>query len=336
METTIWTGKFSGTGRDEVLFYYNGDGNWWLGSLTGVMLTWKLVNNSKGFGNLLDGHHATWIGDFTASGHDQVLFYYSGDGNWWLGTFTAGNLGWTLSNNSAGFGNLLDGNHWLRTGKFSGTKSTEMLFYYSGDGNWWLGSLAGTALSWKLVDNSAGFGNLLDGKHPMWAAPFSGGGRTEVLFYFSGDGNWWLGVYEPVNGQPATLSWVHNDNTSGFGGAPNFGNLADGRHMFLTGDFTASGRTQVLFYFNGDGNWWLRGFPKTAYHIVQLDMNAGAVVSDARVFDRGASGRPSFEPGFQDQRGGLNLVGRWVYAWRSLGTRRRRSSLRRNPVRRNG
>jgi len=27
-----------------------------------------------------------WIADFTGSGHAQVMFYYSGGGNWWLGT----------------------------------------------------------------------------------------------------------------------------------------------------------------------------------------------------------------------------------------------------------
>jgi hypothetical protein len=38
-----------------------------------------------GFGNLLDGNHPIWIADFTGDGHAEVLFYYSGNGNWVLG-----------------------------------------------------------------------------------------------------------------------------------------------------------------------------------------------------------------------------------------------------------
>jgi hypothetical protein len=66
------------------------------------------------------------------------------------------------------------------------------MFYYKGDGNWWLGSMANGKLNWSLVSQSAGFGNLIDGKHPVWIADFTGAGQAEVLFY-RGDGNWWIG-----------------------------------------------------------------------------------------------------------------------------------------------
>jgi hypothetical protein len=67
------------------------------------------------------------------------------------------------------------------------------MFYYKGDGNWWLGSMANGKLNWSLVNQSAGFGNLIDGNHPIWIADFSGVGHADVLFYYNGDGNWWLG-----------------------------------------------------------------------------------------------------------------------------------------------
>ncbi|SEG73002.1 Matrixin [Nonomuraea solani] len=38
-----------------------------------------------------------------------------------------------------------------------------------------------------------GLGNLRDGR-PLWTGDFSGQGKTEVLFYYPGDGNWWLGT----------------------------------------------------------------------------------------------------------------------------------------------
>ncbi|HEX7841812.1 MAG TPA: hypothetical protein VF469_30285 [Kofleriaceae bacterium] len=59
-------------------------------------LSWSLVSQSAGFGNLLDGKHPIWIGDFTGAGHAQVMFYYSGDGNWWLGTMSQGTLHWSM------------------------------------------------------------------------------------------------------------------------------------------------------------------------------------------------------------------------------------------------
>lgn len=37
----------------------------------------------------------------TGSGRAQVLFYYAGDGNWWLGDLVGGQLGWSLVSNTA-------------------------------------------------------------------------------------------------------------------------------------------------------------------------------------------------------------------------------------------
>jgi hypothetical protein len=44
-----------------------------------------------------------WIGDFTGGGTADVLFYYPGDDNWWLGSVQNGQLNWTLVGNTAGF-----------------------------------------------------------------------------------------------------------------------------------------------------------------------------------------------------------------------------------------
>jgi hypothetical protein len=315
----VFIGNFApslGTGA-QVLFYYNGDGNWWLGSFSGTNLSWTKAGNTAGFGNLLDGNHAFWVDEFTISGQTDVLFYYNGDGNWWLGSFSGTNLSWTKAGNSIGFGDLIDGRHRLWSGKFRGLPTAEMLFYYNGDGNWWLGAFTGNQLGFSLVGNSAGFGNLLDGQHLLWSDSFGGGSQTQILFYFVGDGNWWLGTLESVNGHPLELNWIQTDNTGGtggkLGGAPNFGNLNDGKHLFLAADFTNSGRIEILFNFT-DGNWWLRGFAKAAYHIVELNLDTGAIVNDIRLFDAGASGRPRFDAGLQDQRGALNLAGNRVLA----------------------
>jgi len=61
-----------------------------------------IVNGLQGFGNLLDGQHPIWLGDFTGAGHTQLMFYYAGDGNWWLGDMAGGQIQWTLRGNTYG------------------------------------------------------------------------------------------------------------------------------------------------------------------------------------------------------------------------------------------
>jgi hypothetical protein len=69
-----------------------------------------------------------------------VLFYYANDGNWWLGDFAGG--GWQKVGNTAGFGNLNDGQHLFWTGDLTGPGDVQVLFYDAIDSNWWLGAIA--------------------------------------------------------------------------------------------------------------------------------------------------------------------------------------------------
>ena len=175
--------------------------------MSGGQLQWSLVSQTAGFGNLIDGHHPVWIADFTGAGHAQVMFYYNGDGHWWLGSMSGGQLQWSLVSQSAGFGNLLDGHHPIWIGDFNGAQHAQVLFYYNGDGNWWLGNMSGGQLQWSLVSQTAGFGNLLDGHHPMWIGDFTGVHHSQVLFYYNGDGNWWLAT------AGAQFTWTLVGNT---------------------------------------------------------------------------------------------------------------------------
>ena len=47
--------------------------------------------------------------------------------------------------------------------------------------------------SWSHVGNTAGFGHAINDGRPFWIGDFTGNGSTDVLFYFPGDDNWWLG-----------------------------------------------------------------------------------------------------------------------------------------------
>ncbi len=245
----IWIGDFTGTGKREVLFYFPGDRNWWLGRFDAAgKLSWSLAGNTAGFGQVGDGR-PIWVADFAGTGKTDVLFYFPGDRNWWLGRFdAAGKLTWELAGNTAGFGQVWDGRpFWVAD--FAGTGKKDVLFYYPGDRNWWLGQFdAAGKLTWSLAGNTAGFGQVGDGR-PIWVGDFTGTAKREVLFYFPGDRNWWLGRFDPAG----KLNWSLAGNTAGFG------QVWDGR-PFWTGDFTGDAKTDILFYFPGDGNWWLGRF----------------------------------------------------------------------------
>jgi hypothetical protein len=162
-----------------------------------------------GFGNLIDGQHPTWIGDFSVDGKADVLFYYSGDDNWWLGSYGVNNqLNWNLIGNTVGFGHGINDGRPFWIGDFNGDGKADVLFYYPGDDNWWLGSYgANNQLNWNLIGNTVGFGNLIG--DPTWIGDFNGDGKADVLFYYPGDGNWWLGVLGSNN----QLNWRLVTNT---------------------------------------------------------------------------------------------------------------------------
>jgi hypothetical protein len=186
----FWTGDFSGTGHTQIMFYYPGDHNWWLGTVSGTSLNWTLAGNTAGFGQVADGR-PFWTGDFSGTGHTQIMFYYPGDHNWWLGTVSGTSLNWTLAGNTAGFGNTASDPTWI--GDFTGSGKSEVMFYSSGDSHWWLGTDNGTTLQWPFAGNTRVFGaNIVDGR-PWWVGRFSRSDRDQMLFYYPGDGNWWLG-----------------------------------------------------------------------------------------------------------------------------------------------
>ena len=177
-----------------MLFYYPGDDNWWLGEVAGGQLSWRLVGNTRGFGHGINDGRPFWVGDFNGDGKAEVLFYYPGDDNWWLGTLSAGQLRWSLVGNTRGFGHAINDGRPFWTGDFTGNGSTDVLFYYPGDDSWWLGEVSQGQLRWRLVGNTRGFGHGINDGRPFWIGDFTGDGKADVLFHHRGDLNWWRGA----------------------------------------------------------------------------------------------------------------------------------------------
>ena len=167
----VFTDYFDGRNRPAgILTYYSGSEDWVLRSYDGTRMAPVTVGNTSGFGNLDDGR-PMWSGDFDGDGRSDVLFYFPGDGNWWLGSYNSGRLTWRLASNTSGatsgdnnFGNLTRSGVRIWTGDFSRTGQSDVLFYNAGDSNWWLGTWNGGRIVWSLAGNTVGFGNLGKGQ----------------------------------------------------------------------------------------------------------------------------------------------------------------------------
>jgi hypothetical protein len=95
------------------------------------------------------------------------------------------------------------------------------------------------------------FGHAIstDGR-PFWIGDFNGDGKSDVLFYYPGDDNWWLGTFDTDN---KIHQWILADNTAGQSNSvskANFGHAitSDGRPFWI-GNFSAVDRAQILFYY---------------------------------------------------------------------------------------
>ncbi|HKQ80210.1 MAG TPA: M4 family metallopeptidase [Blastocatellia bacterium] len=197
----FWIGNFSRADRDEVLFYFPGDDNWWLGTFDGSQFVWSFAGNTIGFGHAINDGRPFWTGDFNGDSRKDILFYFHGDDNWWLGTFKGSQLTWSHVGNTVGFGHAINDGRPFWIGNFSRADRDEVLFYFPGDDNWWLGTYNGSQLVWGDAGNTVGFGhNIYDGR-PFWINDFNGDSRKDVMFYFPGDGAWWLGLHPGPGGK---------------------------------------------------------------------------------------------------------------------------------------
>jgi hypothetical protein len=267
----VWDGDFDGDDRADILFFYPGDKNWWLGSYNDTELQWRLVGNTSNFGNAPVGC-LVWDDDFDGDGQTDILFFYPGDKNWWLGSYERSQLQWSFAGNTSGFGSAPEDRP-VWNGDFDGDGQADILFHNPPDGNWWLGSHDGNELKWSSAGNTSAFGNGGDGR-PFWVDDFNGDGQTDVLFHYPADSNWWLGSYDDTQ-----LVWSLAGNTSGFG-------KIWGSCLFSVGDFNGDGPADILFLNPPDGNWWLGSHDGN-----QLQWSFAGNTS---AFGNGGDGRPFF------------------------------------------
>ena len=239
----FWVGDFNGTGGTDILLDYPGRPKLVAGLHSERAAYLEPGRQPAGFGQVADGP-PFWVGDFTGTGGTEVLFNYPGDGNWWLGSLP----GTSQLYQGRQHGRFRPGRRWrapLLGRRLQRHRRDGILFYYLGDHNWWLGPSRANGSAYR-VGNTAGFGHLADGR-PLWVGDFALG-QQEVLLNYLGDGNWWLGSLR----EPAQLTGGRQP--------AGFGHLADGR-PFLGRRLHGLRKTELLFNYPGDGNWWLGAFP---------------------------------------------------------------------------
>jgi hypothetical protein len=274
-----FAGDFTGDGKSDLLFYYAGDGNWWLGRSTGTGFDFRQAANTSGFGDLLGPSHRMLRGDFDGNGKADVAFYYAGNGDLWLGLSSGSALSFRRAANLAGFGDLLGDQHELYAADFTGDGKTDLAFYYAGNGDVWLGRSDGATLAFARAANVSGFGDLLADDRARHVADFDGDGKSDLLFYYAGDGNIWLGRFA---GDALSFSRL--------GSAANFGSLLDPARVLFSGDFDGNGKTDLGFYYAGNGDTWLglssgsgldwRRASTTTHHGNLLDVGRVITVGD--------------------------------------------------------
>jgi hypothetical protein len=239
-------GDFDGDGQSDQLVYHAGTGNLTLGRHDGKTFQWSGFGNARGFGNLLDGRHALFARDFTGDGKTDLMFYYAGDGNIWLGRSVGSAFAWGLASNVSGFGNLLGRSHALYTGDYDGDGKSDLAFYYRGNGDIWFGLSSGGTLSFTRAANAHGLGDLLDDSREVLHGDFDGNGKSDLAFYHAGSGEVWFGLSDG-----RALSFTRAASIAGFGDL-----LSHDRRLFVA-DFDGNGKTDLAFYYAGDGNLWL-------------------------------------------------------------------------------
>ena len=114
-------------------------------------MNWSLAGNTTGFGQ---GHlrsQLVYVGNFSRADRSEILFYEPSDNNWWLGTHDGNQLNWTFAGNTTGFGRGHLTGQLVYVGNFSRADRAEVLFYYPGDDNWWLGTHDGNQLNWTFA-----------------------------------------------------------------------------------------------------------------------------------------------------------------------------------------
>ncbi len=237
------TGDFDGDGYSEILFYDKTGGNWWLYGYDGRRFTGRSVSRTPAL-NLPSDQALLRVGRFSSASREEVMWYDASQKRWWLGTWRAGVVHWSIA-----FGNAIHQESSSQTpqlwqGDFDGDGYDELLCY-SRDKKWWMGGYSGRDFGWHLVSDTTSL-DLPGYLNVFHTGRFTSGRRDQVLWYRTQDHTWWTGTYSGLQ-----LRWTFS------GHAGDFEMFSDGKTW--KGRFVHPGHDVLMCCPPGTGDWWLSG-----------------------------------------------------------------------------
>jgi hypothetical protein len=232
-------GDFNGDDALDVMGYNSADGTLWVGANTGTAFNfskWATIGPASGWSFV--------AGDFTGDGLVDVMGYYSGNGTLWVGQNTGSGFSfslWATVGPAAGWA--------FAAGDFNRDGRIDVMGYFGGNGTVWVGANTGSSFAfglWASIFPDNGW-NFLPGS-------FSGDGNADLIGYHSQDGTFQLVRNAATNFYVNPTPWATK--------APAMGG------QFVAGNFTNSGRLDVLGYSPNDGSFWVgrnTGLPPEGY-----------------------------------------------------------------------
>lgn len=248
-------------GKSKLAVYDDALGNWYLGTVEGNALEWKLPWGSRDMTPV--------GGDYDKDGVPDLAVYSERDGAWYIRTVTGKILVWDLHWGGPGLMpvagdydgddradlavyNRAAGEWYVRTlsgtvlawkvkwggtgltpvhGDYNGDRRSDLAVYMRSNGEWCIRTLAGLTLAWKLKWGGVGL-------QPI-AGDFNGDGANDIAVYQSATGKWWIRTLAGAI-LASNLSWGSSEATA------------------FAGDYNGDGRDDLAIYYKTSGTWFIR------------------------------------------------------------------------------
>jgi hypothetical protein len=227
--TNVQLADFNGDGKQDIIGYLQGTGQWWVGLSTASGFTTTLWANWN--------PNATWVdmqvGDFNGDGKADIAARCQQDGSWWVGLSTGSSF------TSASWGKWSTAVTWanVQVGDFNGDGKADLAGRSLQDGSWWVGLSTGSSINtayWGMWSTAATWVDIQVGD-------FNADRKADIVGRVLQSGQWWVGLstgssFNSVlwaTWSPA-VTWVD----------------------VQIGDFNGDGKADITGRLLQNGQWW--------------------------------------------------------------------------------
>ncbi len=240
----VYTGRFSGGTRLELIVYAYQTGQWWLARFVNGKLNWTQVATSVP-PPFPGAQPKAYVGRFTTNTEaDELAVYRPLNSTWTVGRLNGNTLTFGKAISGSQIGNLHNARIWA--GDFAASGTSSLLVYQprligGGAGSWWHLALDGSnpALT-KLQPQPFGLPPELYqlANVPIWPGDFEGSNTTQLLAYTPAKKLWWA-IYVSDNRFIVEQIGASLDDPDFHAGFP---------PLALTGNFDGNSKIQLMYY----------------------------------------------------------------------------------------